>query len=447
MTIKFASALALLLLASAARAADDRSTPKKGANPEQLFFDLSKVGLGSITRDEDKKKYLYTIELEKSRITRKTLQVVYENAHDLYRAGDFEGARELTGRILSIDPAYQDAAILQRATIDLQGSKSPRLSEQKLVDNKFEEGMVLYRQGRLVESEGKLDEALKLSPNNLKARYWLTKVREELAEEHFRRGQLAYRQHRLRETLDQWYAALVLNPRYPRLVSAISKVEAELRQSDANDKLQSALQLYSQGKSQESLQALEQVLQVEPGDPKAQRLMAEIRAEAANQHVAEGRRLYGMRQYTPAIAAWKKAVDNGYDPRSADLLIARAKEQMKRESEAKKRAEEDKKRRDDEEKARQEEEAKRKADEEEKAKKEAEAKLSAKPPVQPELPAVTSEENKRSAIQHWNAGLIYYQQGQYEKARDEWILCKQLDPGNSDCVSGLQRIDQQFGGP
>ena len=61
--------------------------------------------------------------------------------------------------------------------------------------------------------------------------------------------------------------------------------------------------------------------------------------------------------------------------------------------------------------------------------------------------APTSEENAKAAAQHWNAGLIYYQQGQYDKTKHEWTLCKQLDPFNSDCVSGLLRVDQQFGGP
>ncbi|MBI3505125.1 MAG: OmpA family protein [Proteobacteria bacterium] len=67
-------------------------------------------------------------------------------------------------------------------------------------------------------------------------------------------------------------------------------------------------------------------------------------------------------------------------------------------------------------------------------------------PKRSALPVPSSEENKRAAVQHWNSGLIFFQQGQYEKSRDEWMLCKELDPWNSDCASGLQRIDAQFGG-
>ena len=278
--------LATLLLAAAS---SSWAQAERMKDTDQLFLDMSKVNLGTITSEDDKKKYIYTIQLEKARITRKTLKGVYENAFDLYKKGEYESARELTGKILAIDPGYEDASILQRATIELNGSKKPHFSERKLVEDKFEEGMALYRQGRLVEAGERWEEAVKLSPGNLKARYWLKKCRGEMAEEHFRRGQKAYRQHRLKETLDQWYAALVLNPKYPRLTSAIAKVEAEAREQDSNEKLQTALNLYSQGQTQESLQMLDQVLEAGPGNAQAQKLMAEIRSEMASQHVAEGR--------------------------------------------------------------------------------------------------------------------------------------------------------------
>ncbi|MBI4387131.1 MAG: hypothetical protein HY551_07095 [Elusimicrobia bacterium] len=429
---------ACLLVAVAGPAPCAQKGARRNAGEaEKLFLNMTKVNLGTLSTEEDKKKYLYTIQLEKARITRKTLQAAYENAHDLYRSGDYEGARELTAKILNIDPGYEDAAILQRAATQLQGSKRSFLSENQLVEFKFGEGMNMYRQGRLVEAAQRLGEASKLAPYNLKARYWLRKLHGELAQEHYRRGQTAYRQHRLRETLDQWYAALVLHPHFPRLAESISKVETELRRSEANEKLQSALQLYSQGRSEDSLKALEQVLLVQPSDAKAQRLMSEIRAEMANQFVAEGRRLYNQRQYPAAIVQWKKAVEYGYDASLGEQLATRARDAMRRETEEKKRREEAAQRH--------EEEDKRKAEEEAKAAQEKAAQPSgAGVPISP---MGVTEENRRSAIQHWNLGIISFQKGDYDKARDEWILCKKLDPSNSDCLAGLQRIEAQLGGP
>lgn len=455
------AAAILLLLASLCGAAE----APKAKDTDMLFLNMSKINLGTVSGEDDKKNFIYTIQLEKSRLTHKTLGMVYENAFELYRNGEYEGARELTGKILAIDPAYEDASILQRATIELKGSKKPMLSERKLVEDRFEEGMALYRQGRLVEAVDRWEESSKLAPGNLKAKYWLKKARSELADDHFRRGQKAYRQHRLKETLDQWYAALVLNPKYPRLTSAIEKVEAEAREQDANEKLQTALNLYSQGETVESLKMLDQVLEAGPGNTKAQKLMAEIRSEMAAQHVTAGRSLYESRKYAEAMKEWKTAVEYGYDTRSADQLVSRAKEQMRREDAAKKKSAEIAEAR-----------AKAKADADAKAAEEAKAKaaaaasaVAASTPTAttaaagagagaagagvgaagggaPTTPGAVTDQARTQASQHYLSGMIYYQKQDYDTARNEWMECKKLDPTNSDCQAGLERIDKLLNG-
>jgi tetratricopeptide (TPR) repeat protein len=440
------AALLVLAAVAAARAQDDAPKVK---DTEGLFLDMTKVNLGTISTEDDKKKYIYTIQLEQARLTRQSLKIVYENAFDLYREGQFEGANELTQKILSIDPSYEDARILNRATLDLKGSPTPTASRRHMISDRFEEGMSFYQQGRLVEAADRWDEVVKLSPMNLKARYWLRKAHNEMADEHFRRGQKAYAQHRLREALDQWYAALVLNPRYPRLTQAIAKVESEEREQEANEKLQTALNLYSQGLVLEALKMLDQVLEVGPGNAKAQKLQAEIRGEIANQHVAEGRRLYESRQYEAAIAEWKAAEEYGYDHGAADQLVARAKEQERREEASKRRAAEAAKEKEEEAAKRKEEEetaaaAKKKADDEAKAKAAADAQAQGAP-VAP-TPGVISETAKQQSQQAYLSGMVQFQQGNYEKARDMFLQAKQLDPGNPDAAAGLDRIEKLYGG-
>ena len=442
--LTWAIAGALLAGVGASWAQDER---KKGApDPESMLLELNKVKLGTISTEDDKKRFLYTIQLEKARIGRRNLEVIYENAYDLYKSGDFEGTQELTSKILAIDPSYEAAATLQRAAVELKGTGvRPGFSENKLVDRRFDDAMNLYRQGRLVEASERMNEVVQLSVFNLKARYWLKKINRELAEEHYRRGEMAYRQHRPQETLDQWYSALVLYPQFPRLVSNISRVESEVRQADANEKLQTALQLYSQGRNDETLKALDDVLKIQPGDARATRLQNEIRSEIANQHVEEGRRKYAQRQYTAAIEQFKKAVQYGYDPRAADLLIARTKEQMRLEAEAKKRAEEAEAER----KRKEAEDAERKRKEAEEAAKRAQddakkQQLTPDPGIQPK--GVT-EENRRAAENHQIQGLNYFSNGNYDKAKEEWIECTHLDPSNADCAQGLQRIEQLLNGP
>jgi tetratricopeptide (TPR) repeat protein len=446
-----AGALAALVALPAAAASTPKEKDKavdKRPTMESLFLDFSKTQLGPLGSAQAKTKYLYTIQLEKSRLTDKLLRTVYENAYTLYRQGDFDGARELTAKILAMDPTFQDASILHRAAVELNGTTAPMVSERKLVEDRFEEGLALYRQGRLVEASQRWEETVKLAPGNLKARYWLKKVRGELADEHFRRGQTAYRQHRLRDSLDQWYAALLLNPKYPRLVPAISKAEAELRGQEANEKLQRALNLYGQGDTEASLKLLDEILTIEPGQEKATQLIAEIRLEIAKQHVAQGRNLYRERKYTAAIKQWNRSVEFGYDPRRANVLVARARDQMRREAEAKRQAEERKKR---EEERQKEEEEQRVKEEEERKKKEAEeaARTLDASPVEgaaPIAPSGPSEEDKKRAIKHWNEGIKHFQNNDYAKAKDEWILCKRFDPGFTECIQGLQRLENTFGG-
>ena len=54
--------------------------------------------------------------------------------------------------------------------------------------------------------------------------------------------------------------------------------------------------------------------------------------------------------------------------------------------------------------------------------------------------AAAPEENHRQAVRHWNTGILYFQRGDYAKAKEEWTACGQADPGNLDCQTGIQRI-------
>lgn len=57
-----------------------------------------------------------------------------------------------------------------------------------------------------------------------------------------------------------------------------------------------------------------------------------------------------------------------------------------------------------------------------------------------------SEGSKREAVRYWNSGIIFYQRGDYARAAEEWKTCRRLDPANSDCTTGLKRIAQSYGG-
>jgi hypothetical protein len=57
-----------------------------------------------------------------------------------------------------------------------------------------------------------------------------------------------------------------------------------------------------------------------------------------------------------------------------------------------------------------------------------------------------TEQDRREAIRHWNSGIISFQKGDFERAREDWRACIRLDPANLDCEAGLQRIALSYGG-
>ncbi|MEK7857874.1 MAG: hypothetical protein AAB320_01920 [Elusimicrobiota bacterium] len=48
----------------------------------------------------------------------------------------------------------------------------------------------------------------------------------------------------------------------------------------------------------------------------------------------------------------------------------------------------------------------------------------------------------RESQQHYLSGVIFYQKGDLEGARREWLRAKRLDPANSDAEAGLDRLEK-----
>lgn len=430
----------LLTLLSAALpcAAQQKSSVR---SEESLFLDLQKTGLGSLTEFEEKKKFLETVKLEKQKIQGKMLDNVYENAFEYYRQGNYEDAKDLAAKILAIDPNYQDAQMLLEASNQLRGSLRPNMSEKLMIEDRFKTALSYYNEGRIVEAHKKMEEVVKLSPNNIKAKYWLTRMKEDLKEYYSQKGMDEYKDRDLKGALDNFYNALLIKPRDPATIDWITRIEDELRTQRANDKLKEALEFYAQGRLKDAYDGLQRALEIQPGDPKAGKLMAEVKLEIENGYIGSGKKLYGSRRYTEAIGEWDKAKPYTSNMAYLNKLISRAREQMKLEADEKRRrADEAARRVKAEEEAREKEEAARKKAEEEAKRKGVTVEEVVK------KPQGVSEENRLASQQHYLEGLKYFQNSNYEKARDEWTIAKQLDPGNADTTAGLKRIEQILSG-
>lgn len=65
--------------------------------------------------------------------------------------------------------------------------------------------------------------------------------------------------------------------------------------------------------------------------------------------------------------------------------------------------------------------------------------------------AAAAEQTLVKARQDYMEGLIYFQKGDYEKARKAWLHCVQISSRGSDdfvdCLAGLERIEKLYGAP
>ena len=53
----------------------------------------------------------------------------------------------------------------------------------------------------------------------------------------------------------------------------------------------------------------------------------------------------------------------------------------------------------------------------------------------------------QASQQSYLSGMIYFQRGEYEKARAEWTAAVKLDPSNADAKAGLAKLDQLYSPP
>lgn len=431
----------LAVIFSAALCAPASAQTQRVKSEESLFLDLQKTGLGALNEMDEKRKFLELVRLEKVKLQGKMLGDIYDNAYDYYRNGNYEDAKDLALKIIAIDPNHQDAHMLLEASNQLRGSLKPGMSEKLMLEDRFKTAMSYYTEGRIVEAHTKMTEVVKLSPKNIKAKYWLSKMKEDLKEYYFQKGSQDYQARDLKSSLDNFYNALLIRPRDTLVITWITRIEDELRQQRANDMLKAALESYAQGRLKDAYEGLRRALEVQPGDSKANKLLAEVKSELESGFLASGKKLYGARKYTEAIGEWDKAKPYTANMAYINNLISRARQQMKLEGDEKKRrAAEAAARAKAEEEATAKEEADRK-------KAEADAKRMGKTLEEvAKKPQGVTEENRLAAQQHYMEGIKYFQNSNYDKARDEWTIARQLDPGNADAAAGLKRIESILSG-
>lgn len=443
---------------------------------EGMLLDLSKISMGTLNDVEEKKQYLSTVQLEKQRIQNYTLRMVYENAYLLYKRGDYQRAQEMAQTILSIDPNFKQAQTLaqQASNMGTYGT----ISEAQVIEAKFQETIRLYDSGRLVEANDKLNEILTIQPGNSKAQSWKRKIDYDIAKEYTRRGDVAYEEGDYQRALDAWYNALLMRKDDPKLLAKISDTENKLRKQQVADSMKQAMEFYNKGQFVESYAVFERITKIQPGDPRVQKYMSQLKNEIAAGYYNAGNKSYNSNRFDQAISYWTNAKKWGADASTMDGLIKRARNAKENNLRVKQQQ------------ALKAEQAAQKAEQAAQKAEEAAAEALEEEPIETvavegnvpglsggsvipgsipgaipgssgtmgssvgavgtneTLPTLGGTVNRVSAEASaasrakYIEGLDAFNQDDYERARQAWIVAKQLDPGNSDADLGLRKVEE-----
>ena len=459
-----------------------REVPTRQYGKEEgMLLDLGKISLGTLNDVEEKKQYLSTVQLEKQRIQNYTLRMVYENAYQLYRQGDYQRAQELAQTILTIDPNFKQAETLAKQANNM--GTYGTISESQVIDSKFKEAAALYDSGRLVEANDKLNEILTLQPGNSKAQSWKRQIDAEIAKEYTRRGNVAEKNGEYQAALDAWYNALLMRKDDTTLVTKISEAESKLRQQQLQENMKQALELYNKGQYVEAYAVFERIKKIQPGDPRIQKYMSQLKNEIAGGYYTAGCKAYGSYQYDKAISYWNNAKKWGADTAAMDNMIKQArnaKERYIRNQELRAKQLELETQQAEAAAQRALEKAKELAEEAEKKVEEPAEVLetimvdnpapiipgaipgttttttttttstttNGMPGVSEVVPGLSggitrvSAEASAASRAKYIEGLDAYNQDDFERARQAWIVAKQLDPGNTDAELGLRKVEE-----
>ena len=469
------TAILVSLTVQVAASTFTREVPTRQYGKEAgMLLDLGKISLGTLNDVEEKKQYLSTVQLEKQRIQNYTLRMVYENAYQLYKQGDYQRAQELAQTILSIDPNFKQAQTL--ATQANHMGTYGTVSESQVLDAKFKEALALYNSGRLVEANDKLNEILTIRPGNMRAQSWKKQIDSEIAKEYARRGDVAEKYGNYQVAVDAWYNALLMRKDDPILVSKISEAETKLRQQQLQDNMKQALELYNQGKYVEAYAVFERIKKIQPGDPRVEKYMSQLKNEIAGGYYTAGCQAYNSYRFDQAIAYWNNAKKWGADSVAMDKLIKQSrtsKERFIRNQEL--RAKQAQLTTQQAEAAAQ--QALQKAQETQQKLEEQDiletitvdnqvpvttsvipgalpgtttttTTTSSMPGVNEVVPGLSggvtrvSAEASAASRAKYIEGLDAFNQDDFERARQAWIVAKQLDPGNTDAELGLRKVEE-----
>jgi tetratricopeptide (TPR) repeat protein len=273
-------------------------------------------------------------------------------------AGDWSGALNSWQIVLEYVPddadATKAAANAREQVLAQQAAQVRDVESQAVVRTRFANGLDRFNEKNWLAAREEWKAILAIDPQHEGAKDYLAQTQKQIDDQvavHVARANQLERDNRLTEAIGEWNNVQQYTPDDPDAKAAIDRLRKRI-ESMSQDygatqrKLRivtlynDALQMYNDGKYQDAMKNLNELLQLQPDHADAKKLQALAKRRSTpltDQEKAKIRELYlsGMQffskdQYDRAISEWEKILEIDPTNTSVQRSIDEAKERLKK---------------------------------------------------------------------------------------------------------------------
>src|SRR6187397_1134040 len=278
-------------------------------------------------------------------------------------SGDWSGALNSWQNVLDYlpdDPEATTASAHAREQVLAQQAAQVRdVENQAVVRTRFANGLDRFNEKNWLAAREEWKAILAVDPQHQGASDYLAQTQKQIDEQvaiHMARASQLERDNRLTEAIGEWNNVQQYNPDDAQAKAAITRLRARIESmsqdySATQRKLRivtlynDALQMYNDGKYQDAMKNLSELLQLQPDHADARKLQSLAKRRSTpltDQEKSRIRELYlsGMQyfskdEYAKAISVWEKILEIDPTNTSVQRSIDEAKERLRKVQERK----------------------------------------------------------------------------------------------------------------
>lgn len=278
-------------------------------------------------------------------------------------AGDWSGALNSWQNVLDYTPddaeAMAAAANAREEVLAQQAAQVRDVENQAVVRTRFANGLDRFNEKNWLAAREEWKAILAVDPQHQGARDYLAQTQKRIDDQvavHVARANQLERDNRLTEAIGEWNNVQQYNPDDADAKAAVTRIRSRIESmsqdySATQRKLRTvtlyndALQMYNDGKYQDAMKNLNELLQLQPDHADAKKLLSLAKRRSTPLTDAEKARirelyLSGMQsfskdEYAKAISVWEKILEIDPTNTSVQRSIDEAKERLRKVQERK----------------------------------------------------------------------------------------------------------------